>query len=236
MGRRLPTAMKALVTGAAAIGLGWAGYAVLAWSRYGRVASREGGDMLLDRFMPRYEVGERHQIRVAAPAPLTWEAARNLDFGRSPLVRGIFHGRELLMGAHPTPGSKRKFLDEVRALGWGVLAEEPGYRMIFGAATRPWEADVRFRALEPESFASFAEPGYAKIVWMFAAEPRGSALSVFRTETRVATTDAESRLRFRRYWSIFSPGILLIRYEMLRLVRADAERHARELPAMVNPR
>ncbi len=235
MSRRISAGMKAFATGAAAVGLGWAGYAALAWSRYGRVVPREGGDMLLDRFMPKYEVGERHQIRVAAPAPLTWQAASNLDLGRSPLVRAIFHGRELLMGARPVARTKRRFLDEVQALGWGVLADEPGHRMIFGAATRPWEAEVRFRALEPETFAAFAEPGYAKIAWTIAVEPRGSALSVFRTETRVATTDPDSRRRFRRYWSVFSPGILLIRYEMLRVVRADAERRARDLPTMLNP-
>lgn len=231
----MPRAVRALFSGAAAVGLGWAGYAALAWSRYGRVVPREGGDMLLDRFMPAYEVGERHQTRVAAPASVTWQAASDLDFGRSPLVRAIFQGRELLMGAHPARRTQRKFLDEILAVGWGVLAEEPGYRMVFGAATQPWQANVRFRALEPEAFAAFVEPGYAKIAWTFAVEPRGSAASLFRTETRVATTDADSRRRFRRYWSVFSPGILLIRCEMLRLVKADAERRARKLPAVTAP-
>jgi hypothetical protein len=41
------------------------------------------------------------------------------------------------------------------------------------------------------------------------------------------TTDPASRERFRRYWSLFSPGILVIRYEALRMVRAEAERRAR---------
>ena len=235
MSRRMPAATKALLTGAAAVGLGWAGYAALAWSRYGRVVPRDGADMLLDRFMPTYEVAERHQTRVAAPAPLTWQAASDLDFGRSPLVRAIFQGRELLMGAHPAQRTRRKFLDEILALGWGLLAEEPGYKLAFGAATQPWQADVRFRPLGPETFAAFAEPGYAKITWTLAAEPRGSSASLFRTETRVATTDPDSRRRFRRYWAVFSPGILLIRYEMLRLVRAEAERLARALPAITNP-
>jgi hypothetical protein len=50
---------------------------------------------------------------------------------------------------------------------------------------------------------------------------------MFRTETRVATTDAYARERFRRYWAVFSPGILLIRRASLRLVKADAERRYR---------
>jgi hypothetical protein len=40
------------------------------------------------------------------------------------------------------------------------------------------------------------------------------------------TTDPVSRERFRRYWALLSPGILIIRYETLRLVRAEAERQS----------
>jgi hypothetical protein len=39
-------------------------------------------------------------------------------------------------------------------------------------------------------------------------------------------TDAEARARFRRYWAVTSPGILLIRKLALRLLKADAERVA----------
>jgi hypothetical protein len=38
------------------------------------------------------------------------------------------------------------------------------------------------------------------------------------------TTDPVSRERFRRYWAFLSPGILIIRYQILRLVRAEAVR------------
>jgi hypothetical protein len=89
---------------------------------------------------------------------------------------------------------------------------------------------VEFRGLPPDEFAAFAEPGYAKIVFTLAADPLSQNRSVFRTETRVMTTDPESRARFRRYWSVFSPGILLIRYEMLRLLRQEAERQTEPVP------
>jgi hypothetical protein len=38
------------------------------------------------------------------------------------------------------------------------------------------------------------------------------------------TTDPVSRERYRCYWAYLSPGILMIRYEILRLVKAKAER------------
>ena len=77
----------------------------------------------------------------------------------------------------------------------------------------------------PEEFLTFDEPDYVRILWALQVEPAGER-SVFSTETRVATTDAEARRKFRRYWSLMSPGILMIRRESLRLVRREAERRA----------
>ena len=213
--------------GATVLGLG---YLATAWYRYGRGEPPRPRDVLLDRFLPRFEVAERHEVLVRAPAPVTWAAAQSLDLRQSALIRAIFAGRELLMRADaPATPQAERFLDEVLRLGWGILAEEPGRALVMGAVTRPWEANVRFRGLPPDAFAAFEEPGYAKIAWTFAVEPAGPDRSVFRTETRVATTDPDSRARFRRYWTVFSPGILLIRREALRLVKRAAEERQRPL-------
>jgi hypothetical protein len=201
------------------------GYVAGTWYRYGRVTARAPADPLLDRFMPRYEVAERHEIEVAAPVDPTFAAARQVDLQRSRLVRAIFAGRELMMRSRPPAARESQpLVDEVLALGWRVLAEEPGRELVLGAVTRPWEPDVTFRGLPPEEFAAFEQPGYTKIVWTLVAEPAGPGRSVCRTETRVVTTDAVSRERFRRYWAIMSPGIRLIRWAMLRVVKRDAER------------
>jgi hypothetical protein len=220
---------------AAAAGLGWAVYAALAWSRYGTPAAHPKTESPLDPFMPSFEVRELHETRVAAPAAVTYASALALDLERSPLVRAIFRGRELLMGAAPARKPEKGFLREILAVGWGLLAEEPGRAMVFGAVTQPWHADVKFRAIPAEEFAGFSEPGYAKIAWTFWVDPLDAAASGFHTETRVMTTDAASRARFRLYWAIFSPGIRLIRHEILRLVREDAARRARSLPRPLEP-
>ena len=220
---------------AAAAGLGWAGYAALAWSRYGKPVAHPKTESPLDPFMPAFEVRELHETRVAAPADVTYASALALDLERSPLVRSIFRGRELLMGAAPSRKPEQGFLREILAVGWGVLAEEPGRAMVFGAATQPWHADVKFRAIPADEFAAFSEPGYAKIAWTFWVDPLDAAASGFHTETRVMTTDAASRARFRLYWAIFSPGIRLIRHEILRLVREDAAHRARSLPRPLEP-
>ena len=219
---------------AAGIGLAAAAYGVcvgVTWCRYGRVnpPGPEEQDPLLDSFMPAYDVVERHQVRIGAPAGVTLEAAREMDLQGSGLVRAIIRMREAILGATPDDGPRpRGLLAEVQSLGWGVLAELPEREVVVGAVTRPWEANVTFRALPPEQFAAFSEPGYVKIAWTIRAEPSTPSASVFRTETRAYATDPTARVKFRTYWSFLSPGIILIRWAMLGPLKREAERRHRQ--------
>ena len=218
------------VASAALAAAAYSGYVAATWLRYGHVAGpREPErDALLDRFMPAYEVAERHRIAVGAPADLTFAAACEQDLMALPVVRAIFRTRELVLGAEPDAATRpRGLLALTKSIGWGVLAEVPGREVVMGAVTQPWNANVVFRALPPDEFLSFSEPGFVKIVWTLRADPTGPGTSVFRTETRVATTDAAARARFRWYWAKFSPGIALIRRMSLGPVRREAERRAR---------
>jgi hypothetical protein len=150
-------------------------------------------------------------------------ASCNVDLQRSALIRAIFKGRELTLRADSEDMRRPTGLVALtRSLGWGVLAEVPGREIVVGSVTQPWKANVTFRALSPDAFAAFDEPGYVKIVWSLRADPLSAPESIARTETRVTTTDPGAREKFRRYWSVFSPGIVLIRRVALRLVKADA--------------
>lgn len=202
--------------------LGWAGYAGVSWLRYGHPDTR--ADTLLDRFMPVYEVAERHEIVMHAPPGVALAAGRNLDFQQSPVIRAIFRGREWLMRVQPVADTlPRGLLAETQRLGWRILVDDPGRRLVVGAVTQPWESQVVFRGLAPEHYAAFDSAGYAKIIWTMEVDSLGPALTRLRTITRVHTTDATSARRFRRYWSITSPGIRLIRWQGLRVARRAAE-------------
>jgi hypothetical protein len=228
-GRNHP--LKAVAGGLALLAIPYAASVAATWYRYGRtrVPPRQTGRLegsLIDRFMPTYEVAERHEIQVDAPVEHTFAAARGMDVNRSPLVRAVFAVRTLpsrLRGA-PARQSSAPLLEETLALGWRILAETPGREVVVGAVTQPWRAEVKFRGVDPDAFAGFAEPGYAKIVWTLEALPLGPTSSRFRTQTRVSTTDPRARALFRRYWAALSPGIRLIRRESLKLVKGDAER------------
>src|SRR6187399_1902933 len=84
---------------AAGVGVAAAAYGAyigITWYRYGHAAppGPEQQDSLLDRFMPSYDVAERHHVRVAAPSALTLAAARQMDLLHSPSVRAIIKARE----------------------------------------------------------------------------------------------------------------------------------------------
>jgi hypothetical protein len=217
---------------AAGVGLAIGAYAAHAgrtWWTYGR--QREAGpdwrDDLLDGLIPRYDVVERHNISVDAPPEVTLAAAAEQDLSASPVVRALFKTRSLVLGATGTERELPKGLvAQVKALGWGVLAETDR-EIVMGAVTEPWKADVEFRALPADAFAAFDEPGFVKIAWTLRADPASNGGSTFRTETRAVATDVDARRRFRRYWSLASPGVSLIRWLSLMPVKCEAERRAR---------
>ena len=229
--RGIGLAIRWVAAGLGTAALGYAAYVGMAWSRYGHAsppADCEETDALLDYFMPQYEVAERHHVRVAAPADITLAAAAETDLQQSRVIRGIFKTRALVLGADPDEATRPKgLLAQTTSLGWRVLAEKPGREIVVGAVTQPWLANVVFRGLPADDFREFREPDYVKIVWTLRADPISANESIFRTETRVATTDPAARAKFRWYWARFSPGIVLIRRISLGLLKEDAERRAR---------
>lgn len=123
-----------------------------------------------------------------------------MDLEDSRVIRAIFKGRELLLGAEgDTKPHARALVAATKELGWGVLADVPGHEIVMGAVTKPRKANVVFRSLPPDQFAEFNEPDYVKIVWTLRADAVSHGTSVARTETRVVAADAEARRKFRWY-------------------------------------
>jgi hypothetical protein len=182
---------------------------------------------LIDGFIPRPEVGERHSTLVVAPADLVFGVARDMDMRSIPAIRAIFWLRETLFRSKAPPRRAQGLVAETLGLGWGRLAERPMRELVMGAVTQPWRADVVFRALPPEEFAAFAEPDLVKIAWTLEAEAIDATRTRFATETRVVSTNDYARRMFRRYWLLVGPGIVLIRRLVVPAVRREAERRFR---------
>ncbi|HLK40664.1 MAG TPA: hypothetical protein VKU41_28120 [Polyangiaceae bacterium] len=221
---------KSLAAAAGLAGAAYAGYVTNTWFRYGHAkrVRDDARDALLDEFMGDYDVRERHEVAVAAPADVALAAAQELDLDGSPIVRAIFRAREALLRSKPEAARRPKGLIEaMKSIGWGVLAESPGREIVMGGVTKPWEPNPVFRALPPDRFAAFAEPDCVKIVWTLRVTPEPGGGSIFSTETRAVATDARARGKFRAYWSLLSPGIVLVRLAMLPLLKAAADRRWR---------
>jgi hypothetical protein len=179
---------------------------------------------MLDRFLPEPDIRERHRIGVKAPAEVVYREAMAFDLESLLLVRAILRGREILMGSKRVAAAgPMSFIAKTRAMGWGLLVEEPGRLYVSGASCQPWLADVVFSPLAPESFAAYGEPDRVKIVWSIETRPRTPEESSLATETRAAGTDPEARRKFLPYYRRVRPGIVGIRWLLLGAIRRRAE-------------
>jgi hypothetical protein len=172
--------------------------------------------MLIDRFLPIYEVREHHQVEVQTDVGRAYRAIIDLDLSQSPVIRLLFALRGL-------PRRKPLTLHDIAKAGFVILGEEPGTEIVLGVTGRFWSTRGGLRWVGPDEFPTFAEPGYAMAAWNFRVEPISPGRSMVSTETRVATTDLGSRRAFRLYWRVVGPFSGLIRRRALALIRKSAE-------------
>ena len=181
--------------------------------------------MLIDRFMPEFDISEHHLIRVEAPPERAYEAARGVDLARSKAVRGLFAARglpALARGRRLDRGTMT--LDDLVKGGFVWLAEEPPTELLLGVAGSFWRPRGGVVRIEPDDFESFRRDGCAKAAWNFRVVPIDESTSIVTTETRVQVPDQDSRRRFLLYWAAIGPFSALIRKQALGLIKDGAER------------
>jgi len=187
--------------------------------------------MLIDRYLPHYDVTEVEECEVDAPPPVTYDAIRRADL-RDPLITALFALRELpnrlsrrLRGVPPKPALERFTFANMESpeMGFVPLGEQPGIEFVVGSIGRFWEKNYGWRRIEAKGFADFNEPGYAKLAVGFSVRPSGFGGSTLRYEARTATTDEDARKQFRRYWRLIRPGVAMVMRRALRRIKAEAE-------------
>jgi len=185
--------------------------------------------MLIDEWMPRWEVRERHETRIRAGREQVWARVRALDFGRSPVVGALFALRSL--PGLLTARGRRKVLDARRGgllrAGFVVLQESACDELVLGLVGRFWRPGGGIERVAPEEVRGFGRPGFAVAAWNFSLSGGDGDGVRLATETRVRCTDEASRRSFGRYWRVIRPFSGLIRMEMLKSVRRAAEADAR---------
>jgi len=193
--------------------------------------------MLIDRYLPKFDVTQVVERYVDAPPDKTFAAIRDTDL-RDPLINVLFAIRELPRrigrwwrrekvppAAKPAKITFRTMTDS--GPGWTVLAEEPGVEFVVGSVGRFWKKDYGGRPVTALEFTPFHEPGYAKLALGFAVRPSPTGGAILRYEARTVTTDAGARRAFRWYWRLIQPGVALVMGRALKRIQAEAERSAK---------
>jgi hypothetical protein len=186
--------------------------------------------MLLDEFMPTWDVTIAEHTVVRADAATTFAVARDLDFlhVRTPIVVAAMwlRGLPAKLTGQVEAVPPTLVLSEETMPGWVVLGERPEEEIAFGAAGVFWTPKIQWRAVTRAEFAEFAEPGIGKIACNFSVRRYGESSSLLSYECRTATTDVDSRQRFSRYWRVIQPFVGHIMRATVRTIRDDAERQA----------
>lgn len=172
--------------------------------------------MLIDEYLPIYDVRERHRITVHAPVERVYQAVRALDISEARLTRLLFRLRGL-------PCPPRLTLDDFLKMRFILLDERPNQELLLGLVGKFWTPAGELRRLEPEEFIDFDERGYAKAAWNFSLTQATNGVVSLATETRVSCTDSASRRKFRLYWTVVGTFSGIVRREMLQIIKQNAE-------------
>jgi hypothetical protein len=173
--------------------------------------------MLVDEFMPVYDISDAVATVVHADTTGTWDALMEVDLvkvGRSKPLIGVLGAlrmlpeiaSDLLHGERPPAAPDRLSLRDLTDApwqngGWTLLEERPGEEIALGLVGKFWRPVISYVGVSSADFKQFSEPGYAKHVYSLGVRELDDGTTLLRGEMRVATTDEHARGWFRRYWT-----------------------------------
>ena len=194
----------------------------LAWS-LPAAEMHAAGRTRLDEILPRYQFAEHHERHIDATPARVWRALHEVTASDIRLFRTLTTIRRL---GRPGPQDilnapeHLPILDVALSTSFVRLANELERELVIGTTViAPGDAAV---PRTPDEFRALDGRGFAVAAMNFRIEPGPRGGSLLATDTRVFATDAATRRRFARYWSLIYPGSALIRREWLRAVEKRA--------------
>ena len=199
--------------------------------------------VLVDDFLPAYDVSDSVPTVVDANPQTVWDALMAVDLievgRRKPLVGvlGVLRmlpelASDLLHGERPPAAPERLRLRETAEApadqgGWVLLGERAADEIALGLVGKFWRPVISYVAVTAEQFRDFAEPGYVKTLYSLSVHPLAKGGSLLSGVMRTATTDEHARRWFHRYWTLgVGSGAHVLVAGVLELTREDAERRA----------
>jgi len=196
--------------------------------------------MIVDDFLPVFDVSDTVATVVDADLVSTWDALIEVDLievgRRQPLVAilGAFRAlpdiaSHLLHGEPPAAAPAHLRLHDTTSLpqdqgGWILLAERARDEIALGLVGKFWRPVIEFAQVAPAAFREFAVPGFAKTIYSLSVRPLGDRRTLLSGTMRTATTDEHARRWFRRYWTLgIGSGAHILVNGLLDVTREMAE-------------
>jgi hypothetical protein len=197
--------------------------------------------MLVDEFMPVYDVSDAVATVVDADLATTWTALMDVDLievGRKrPLVAVLGALRilpdivgHLLHGELPPRQPEHMRLGELTTIpldkgGWVLLGERQREEIALGLIGKFWRPVIEFASVSSAAdFRAFAKPGFAKTIYALSVSALNPRRTLLSGVMRTTTTDEHARRWFRRYWTFgVGSGAHLLVNGLLDVTREMAE-------------
>lgn len=177
-----------------------------------RVMSNNHIMTLIDRYLPNYTFREYHYTEVDCPATRVYPCARDFDMSHSKLIKFLFTLRGL-------PTKRMNLQGFLEDMNFTSLEDSAPHEYLSGF----WMKKNIEIIPSYEAFCSNTISAKIKCVWNFRCEEISQNKTRLSTETRILCVDSFTKLTFGLYWLVIRPFSGLIRLEMLKTIKANAE-------------
>ncbi len=169
-------------------------------------------ETLIEKYLPQYTFREYHSIEVNSPVEQVYECSRDFDLSQSRVTRLLFTIRGL-------PTSRMNLQGFLEDMNFTSLEDKAPHEFLAGF----WLKKKIESVPSYEAFSNNTISAKIKTVWNFRCQEISLGTTRLSTETRVLCIDSSTKLTFGLYWLIIRPFSGLIRLEMLKIIKTDAE-------------
>lgn len=169
---------------------------------------------LLDEILPDFDVASKYSVRIHASPDRIYQILQN-GVPTGTVTRFLMMLRRVpRIFAQPSADEQPSFYK---------LKQSQGREIVVGIAGQFWKPVAKTVAINSlEEFLHFERNGYSKAALNLQITPAQNGISVLSTETRVRSYGS-AKEKFRSYWQFIKPFSGLIRREILRKIKKQAE-------------
>lgn len=175
--------------------------------------------MLINKFLPKFQFSEKHQIKIEAPANVVMNQIINFNPEMDKATKVLMTIRELpikMMALFNPQENKESFGFH----SFVLLDKQDNEEMTLGLIGKFWRPNFGLEQFSTaEEFQTFSQIGVAKLVMNFSIQELDSHLCILSTETRVFCPDKKTVLLFSPYWYLIRLASGFIRRRMLSQIK-----------------